>query len=154
MDPTKSRPRTSTVWLTLELSCRTITSVPAAPPAELLLCQADILYMQVHQGLNLSTCQKIFAGMQHRVIHADMPYGLPLDVKIMPQYLNDLGYTSHLVGKWHLGHHSRQYTPTFRGFSSFTGCWTGKQDFYNHTNDNGDREAREKLLVEVHIYLK
>ena len=87
--------------------------------------------------------------MQHRVIHADMPYGLPLDVKILPQYLNDLGYSSHLVGKWHLGHHSKKYTPTFRGFSSFTGCWAGKQDFYNHTNDNGDKEAVEKLLVEV-----
>ena len=104
-----------------------------------------------HVNLLIFLCSGMQGNKANRVLWADMPYGLPLDIKILPEYLNDLGYKSHLVGKWHLGHHSKKYTPTFRGFSSFTGCWTGKEDFYNHTNDNGDKEAREKLLVEVII---
>lgn len=46
-------------------------------------------------------------------------YGLNLDEKTLPEYLNELGYTSHALGKWHLGLFSYAYTPTFRGFDSF-----------------------------------
>ena len=38
-------------------------------------------------------------GMQHDVIFGDEPYGLPLEEKLLPQYLNPLGYHSHIVGK-------------------------------------------------------
>ena len=38
-------------------------------------------------------------GMQTGVIFGDQPYGLPLTVKLMPQYLKPLGYRSHIVGK-------------------------------------------------------
>ena len=37
--------------------------------------------------------------MQHGVITAGEPWGLGLDQQIMPQYLNDMGYQSHIVGK-------------------------------------------------------
>ena len=39
-----------------------------------------------------------------------------------------------MVGKWHLGHHRRQFLPIFRGFESHVGYWTGKKDYYDHTN--------------------
>jgi arylsulfatase B len=61
------------------------------------------------------------------------PYALPLKHKILPEFLNDLGYKSVAVGKWHLGSHSAKYTPTFRGFASHVGYWTGHKDYYDHT---------------------
>ncbi|EDW60194.2 arylsulfatase B [Drosophila virilis] len=75
----------------------------------------------------------IHTGMQHTVLYAAEPRGLPLDLKILPQYLNDLGYTSHIAGKWHLGHWQRVYTPLYRGFSSHVGYWSGHHDYNDHT---------------------
>lgn len=75
----------------------------------------------------------IHTGMQHRVLYAAEPRGLPLTEKILPQYLKDLGYMNHCVGKWHLGHYKREYTPLYRGFDSHIGYWTGHHDYFDHT---------------------
>ena len=75
--------------------------------------------------------------MQRNVILAAEPWGLPLDLKILPQYLKDDGYKTHAVGKWHLGFFQTAYTPTKRGFDSHFGYWTGKQDYYDHTAQEG-----------------
>nr|XP_054923215.1 arylsulfatase B-like [Dermacentor andersoni] len=58
--------------------------------------------------------------------------GLPLDIKIMPEYFKELGYEPHIVGKWHLGYYSFNYTPTYRGFDSFLGMHVGPTDYYTH----------------------
>ena len=40
--------------------------------------------------------------MQSGVIYAAQPYGLGLNETLMPQYLKELGYATHGVGKvWH-----------------------------------------------------
>lgn len=75
----------------------------------------------------------IHTGMQHTVLYGAEPRGLPLDEKILPEYLKELGYGTHIVGKWHLGHYKREYTPLYRGFESHTGYWTGHHDYYDHT---------------------
>jgi len=72
-----------------------------------------------------------------RIIYAGEPWGLPLDLKVLPQYLKDDGYKTHAVGKWHLGFFKDAYTPTKRGFDSYFGYYTGKQDYYDHTSDIG-----------------
>ncbi|XP_037070399.1 arylsulfatase B-like isoform X2 [Pollicipes pollicipes] len=74
----------------------------------------------------------IHTGMQEHVILAAEPYGLSLQETLMPQRLNALGYVSHAVGKWHLGSYKKAYTPTFRGFNSFFGYWTGREDYFDH----------------------
>lgn len=71
--------------------------------------------------------------MQHTVLFGAEPRGLPLTERLLPQYLKDLGYTTRLVGKWHLGSYKKEYTPTYRGFDSHLGYWTGHQDYYDHS---------------------
>lgn len=71
-------------------------------------------------------------GMQGGPLNGAEPRGLPSNVKILPQYLKDLGYETHLVGKWHQGYYTEDITPTRRGFDSFYGFYNGKQDHYTH----------------------
>ena len=41
-----------------------------------------------------------------------------------------------MVGKWHLGFYEWPYTPTYRGFDSFYGFYTGAEDHFNHERKN------------------
>jgi len=45
------------------------------------------------------TCSVIVLGLQHSVILGSEPYGLPLNMTIMPQWLQKQGYRTHMVGK-------------------------------------------------------
>lgn len=58
--------------------------------------------------------------------------GLPVDVRIMPQYLKELGYQTYMVGKWHQGIGNTDYFPHSRGFDYFYGFLGGWVDFYTH----------------------
>lgn len=82
----------------------------------------------------LSGRHPINTGLQSYVIQGETPYGLPLEHKILPQYLKDLGYATHAVGKWHIGHYSKKHMPTSRGFDSFFGYLIGSEDYYDHTS--------------------
>lgn len=71
--------------------------------------------------------------MQNEVIWDHQAWGLGLDQKILPQYLKEVGYETHMIGKWHLGHHQQQYWPTKRGFDSFFGHLGPFVDYFNRT---------------------
>lgn len=96
-------------------------------------------------------------GMQHFVIPNDGAFGLNLNQKIMPQYLKEAGYKTHLIGKWHQGFYKRQYVPTERGFDSFFGYYGGYIDYWDYTlkmlNRNYSRgyDMRRNLTVNYDI---
>ncbi len=50
------------------------------------------------------------------------------EIKFFPSTLQKIGYKTHMVGKWHLGHYAKKFTPTERGFNSFVGYYAGGTD--------------------------
>ena len=56
------------------------------------------------------------------------PEGIPLNTTLLPQYMKDRGYSTHGLGKWHLGFCSESYTPLRRGFDSYYGLFVGDDE--------------------------
>ncbi|KAL3223820.1 hypothetical protein MRX96_027128 [Rhipicephalus microplus] len=75
----------------------------------------------------------IRTGLQGLALDVGDPWGLRSDVRILPQYLKDLGYETHIVGKWALGYYMTKLTPTCRGFDSFYGYYSGEENYYTHS---------------------
>lgn len=85
-------------------------------------------------------------GMQAGAIHGSAMKWLPENLKLMPQALKELGYDTHMVGKWHLGHCDWKLTPTLRGFDSFVGIYGSSNGYFNHSGQNpGSYDLRFNL---------
>jgi len=69
-------------------------------------------------------------GLNHDTINAGEPYGLMANETIISDYMSELGYSTHAVGKWHLGYCSWDLTPVRRGFDSFYGYYNGHETYY------------------------
>ena len=50
-------------------------------------------------------------GLQTAVIPAGAKYGLATDEWLLPQALKEAGYTTAIIGKWHLGNADQKYWP-------------------------------------------
>ncbi|XP_055337653.1 arylsulfatase B-like [Paramacrobiotus metropolitanus] len=69
-------------------------------------------------------------GMQNGVLTPGTAQSLPLNEKLLPEYLRDAGYSTHMYGKWHLGYAENRMLPTSRGFDSFFGYLNAWVDYY------------------------
>ena len=76
-------------------------------------------------------------GLQCGVVRPWANHGLPLDEQTLPAGLRSAGYTTAIVGKWHLGHATRAYLPTHRGFDHQYGHYNGALDYFTHDRDGG-----------------
>ena len=91
-------------------------------------------------------CSPTRAGMltgryQQRFGHERSPprpsppgVGLPLEETTVSQLLNDAGYATGLVGKWHLGVDA-EFHPMNRGFDEFFGFLWGKHSYIDWGSD-------------------
>ncbi len=76
-------------------------------------------------------------GLQVGVVRPHAQYGLPLDERTLPQALSEVGYSTAIVGKWHLGFFEKEYLPTNRGFQQQYGHYNGALDYFTHDRDGG-----------------
>ena len=76
-------------------------------------------------------------GLQVGVVRPWAQYGLPLEERTLAQALKDAGYSTAIVGKWHLGHFQPEYLPTRRGFDHQYGHYNGALDYFTHIRDGG-----------------
>ena len=65
-------------------------------------------------------------GMQYGMVSANAEWGMPLDETTLAEVLQDTGYSTHMLGKWHLGYFSPKFLPTERGCDSWTGNANGE----------------------------
>lgn len=70
------------------------------------------------------------------VSSASAERGLVVTGRSLPQLLKNSGYTTALIGKWHLGY-TAAYSPTAHGFDQFYGIKSGYVDYYQHTDGAG-----------------
>ncbi|XP_065315408.1 arylsulfatase B-like [Gordionus sp. m RMFG-2023] len=82
-------------------------------------------------------------GLQSNVIELLQPNAISLNHTLLPSRLKRLGYSTHMIGKWHLGFCNKKFVPNSRGFDSFFGYYLGGQNhIYHNTSgvlDNGTR---------------
>lgn len=76
-------------------------------------------------------------GLQVGVVRPWAQYGLPLEERTLAEALQQAGYATAIVGKWHLGHFAPEYLPTRRGFDHQYGHYNGAIDYFDHTRDGG-----------------
>uniref|UniRef100_A0A673KFP9 Si:dkey-174i8.1 n=1 Tax=Sinocyclocheilus rhinocerous TaxID=307959 RepID=A0A673KFP9_9TELE len=80
---------------------------------------------------------QIHTGLQHSIIRARQPLCLPPDIPTLPVRLRQAGYSTHMVGKRHLGFCRPECLPTSRGFQSFLGSLTGSGDHFSFQSCDG-----------------
>ncbi|WP_309715327.1 sulfatase-like hydrolase/transferase [Armatimonas sp.] len=71
----------------------------------------------------------------YTIVRPNAPWGLPLTERLLPQALHEVGYTTAICGKWHLGDYQPSYTPTRRGFDHQYGHLFGAIDYFTHLRD-------------------
>jgi arylsulfatase A-like enzyme len=86
----------------------------------------------------------------YTVVRPHAKWGLPLQERTLANALKDAGYTTAIVGKWHLGEFDPAYYPRARGFDHQHGHFFGAIDNYTHMRDgshdwyHNDAELREE----------
>ena len=68
--------------------------------------------------------------------------GLPPDHPTLPSLLRDAGYTTALVGKWHLGF-LPHFGPLKSGYREFFGPMSGGLDYFTHRDSAGQHDLYE-----------
>ncbi|KAJ0178804.1 hypothetical protein K1T71_005579 [Dendrolimus kikuchii] len=82
----------------------------------------------------------LYLGTQGESILSTEDRGIPPSERLLPSYLQELGYCTHLVGKWSLGKCRDHQLPTNRGFDTFLGFLGSSVDYntyYRIENCNG-----------------
>nr|XP_023027990.1 arylsulfatase B-like [Leptinotarsa decemlineata] len=74
----------------------------------------------------------IRTGLQGIPLDSGENRSLPIDMPTMGERFQELGYKTHMVGKWHLGAACKEVTPTKRGFDTHFGYWNGYVGYFDY----------------------
>jgi arylsulfatase A-like enzyme len=90
-------------------------------------------------------------GLQTGIISPEDEFGLSLAEQTIAQELGELGYSTAICGKWHVGWISSDYWPIARGFDRQYGMIkAGYIDYFNHTRPGIGRDwfRQERPIME------
>ncbi len=65
--------------------------------------------------------------------------GLPPEIPTLPSLLREAGYSTALIGKWHLGY-PPAFGPQRSGYDEFYGIMAGGVDYFSHCSGKGDHD--------------
>ena len=68
----------------------------------------------------------------YTIVTPHAQWGLPLKERTLANALKDAGYSTAIVGKWHLGEFKPAYLPLARGFDHHYGHYFGALDYFTH----------------------
>lgn len=85
-----------------------------------------------HVPLHVATHITCFSLPSTRPFFPTHRYDVNAIRQLLPQYMNDAGYTSHMIGKWHLGGHTDAHLPHRRGFETHLGYTFGAETYWTH----------------------
>ena len=90
------------------------------------------------RGAVLTGRYPINIGLHPGALTPLSPVGLPTNVTTLADKLRSANYSTHAVGKWHLGICNKDYWPTSRGFDHFSGFLGGTTDYITHRTDGAE----------------
>lgn len=88
----------------------------------------------------------------YSVVRPRAKWGLPLQERTLANALREAGYTTAIVGKWHLGEFDRAYLPTSRGFDHQYGHYFGALDYFTHIRDGSHDWYRDDKPLQEEGY--
>jgi arylsulfatase A-like enzyme len=83
---------------------------------------------------------------------ANKAVGLEPDVPTMPRYMQQLGYRTVLIGKWHMGD-APKFGPLKSGYDRFFGIYSGGKDYFVQPQNMASGVVDGDKLVVQHRYL-
>jgi len=102
------------------------------------------------RGALLTGKYPIHSGLHNGVIEPLLPHGLDTSYVTLADELRKANYSTHIVGKWHLGLCNKKFWPTNRGFDHHFGFLLGAQSFFTHSRYEGyDFRDDERVAFEV-----
>lgn len=85
----------------------------------------------------------------YTIVRPHAKWGLPLEERTLANALQETGYATAIVGKWHLGEFDPAHRPMARGFQHQHGHYFGAIDYFKHTRDGDhDWQHDDKKLKE------
>jgi len=92
-------------------------------------------------------------GVMRSVVPPWSTNGVPAAEQTLAELLAPAGYeTRGIVGKWHLGHASKDMLPLGQGFTSFYGHYNGAIDYWDHTREGETDWHRDHETVKEEGY--
>jgi len=89
-------------------------------------------------------------GLEEPLLSMGHHLGLPPEHPTLPSLLKAVGYTTVLIGKWHLGA-LPHYGPLKSGYDRFFGNYHGVLDYFTHKPGVGDHMPRDLYEGEVPV---
>ena len=104
-----------------EPACRCCRSRPLNPYIAASDPHVSLVALLLLVQLSSRSPSQIHTCLDNAPIDGTEQGGLALGETTLLETLRDLGYATHVVGKWHLGMASEEYLPTYRGADAFFG---------------------------------